>query len=80
MKKESVRAVSSLDKEIQDKFSGSWHIYRVSVHEKGGMMLAAEFMSDRYSVRTLFNTLEMLDMYDAMKEQAAAFAKTNKQK
>lgn len=44
------------------------------------MMLAAEFMSDRYSVRTLFNTLEMLDMYDAMKEQAAAFAKTNKQK
>lgn len=80
MKKESVRAVSSLDKEVQDNFSGSWYVFRIATHEKGSLEMAADFMSDRYSVRTLFNTIEMLDVYDSFKEQAAAIAKTNKQK
>ena len=80
MKKDSVRAVSSLDKEIQDKFSGSWHIYRIASHPDGGFDLAAKFLSDKYSVRTLFNTIEMMDVCEARKEQAVAIAKTNKQK
>lgn len=55
---------------MQEKFSGSWLIFRVSTHEKGGMQLAADLLSDKYSIRTLHNILEMLDVYDAMKDQA----------
>lgn len=67
-----------MDKEIQDKFSGSWYIYRVACHSKGGFDFAAKFLSDQYSIRTLFNTIEMLDMYDVQKEQADIRAKNTK--
>lgn len=62
--------MSPLETDIQSKFSGSWHIYRVACHEKGGFDLATKFMTDKLSGRTLFNTLEMLDVYDALREQA----------
>ena len=68
--KTSPASISSLEKEVQEKFSGDWGIYRVAIHEKGGLDLAAKFLSDKYSVRTLFNTLEMLDVYDALKDAA----------
>lgn len=55
---------------MQDKFSGSWYIYRIATHEKGGFDLASKFMTDKLSGRTLFNMLEMLDVYDALKEEA----------
>lgn len=78
--KNSVGVVSSLDKEIQDKFSGSWYVYRVASHPQGGFDLAAKFLSDKYSTRTLFNMIEMFDVYDSQKEQAASKAKSNTQK
>lgn len=65
---------------MQEKFSGSWLIFRVSAHEKGGLDLATKFMSDKLSIRTLFNTIEMLDVYDALKKQAEDRQKNTKQK
>ena len=63
---------------MQDKFSGSWYIYRIATHEKGGFDLAAKFMTDQLSGRTLFNMIEMLDVYDSLKEQAVQRNKNNK--
>lgn len=40
------------------------------MHDKGGLQLASDHLSGRYSIRTLFDTLEMLDVYDSLKEQA----------
>ena len=48
------------------------------MHEKGGLDLATKFMTDQLSGRTLFNTIEMLDVYDALKEQAIQRNKNNK--
>jgi hypothetical protein len=49
-------------------------------HEKGGLDLATKFMTDQLSIRTLFNTLEMLDVYDALRKQADDRQKNTKQK
>jgi hypothetical protein len=40
------------------------------MHEKGGLQVAADYMSGKYSIRTLLDTIEMLDVYDALKDQA----------
>lgn len=49
-------------------------------HPKGGLDLATKFMTDKLSIRTLFDTLEMLDVYDALKKQAEDRQKNTKQK
>lgn len=49
-------------------------------HPKGGLDLATKFMTDKLSIRTLFNTLEMLDVYDALKKQAEDRQKNSKPK
>lgn len=41
------------------------------MHEKGGMDLALG-MSTKYSTRQLYDVLELLDIYDALSEQAKA--------
>ena len=52
------------------------------MHEKGGLELASKFLTNKLSARTLFNTLEMLDVYDSLKEEAIQQQKqkNNKQK
>jgi hypothetical protein len=49
-------------------------------HPQGGLDLATKFMSDKLSIRTLFDTLEMLDVYDALKKQAEDRQKNTKSK
>lgn len=61
--------LSGLEKEISDKFSQRWEIYRVATHEKGGMELALA-MSTKYSTKQLFDILEFLDVHDSLKKLA----------
>lgn len=63
---------TKIEQDVQKLFSGKWEYYRIAMHDKGGLALASDYMSDRYSIRTLFDTLEMLDVYDSLKEQALA--------
>jgi hypothetical protein len=70
---------SPLEKEIEDKFSQSWQIYRVAMHEKGGLELAME-MSWKYSTKALYDMLELLDVHDALTKQAIDRAKADKNK
>ena len=65
---------------MQEKFSGSWQIFRIMSHPQGGLDLATKFMTDKLSIRTLFDTLEMLDVYDALKKQAEDRQKNTKPK
>lgn len=58
-----------LDKEIEDKFSQPWQLYRIAMHDKGGLDIAAD-MSWKYSTKQLYDFLEMLDVYDSLKKQA----------
>lgn len=44
------------------------------MHEKGGLELAAK-MDTHYSARQLYNMLEQLDVYDALKDAAIKRAK-----
>jgi hypothetical protein len=44
------------------------------MHEKGGLDIAAD-MSWKYSTKQLYAFLEMLDVYDALKEQAIVKSK-----
>lgn len=51
------------------------------MHERGGLHLIEE-MKTKYSLRQLYDMLEMLDVYDALKkiahDKAEAEAKKNK--
>lgn len=49
------------------------------MHEKGGLELAAE-MDWKYSTRQLLKFLEILDVHDSFKKQAADRAKAEKNK
>ncbi len=44
------------------------------MHEKGGMDLALK-MSSHYSTKQLYDIIEMLDVYDSLKEEAKKRAK-----
>lgn len=68
---------SPLEKEIDKTFSQSWQVYRIAIHEKGGLELAAE-MSWKYSTKQLYNMLEQLDVYDSLKKQAIDREKNKK--
>lgn len=61
--------MSPLEQEIDKKFSQSWQIYRIAMHDKGGLELAAE-MDWKYSTNTLYRMLELLDVHDALTKQA----------
>lgn len=65
--------------EISKTFSQHWQIYRIAMHEKGGMELALE-MDWKYSTRQMNKVLEMLDVYDSLKEQHLAQVEANKPK
>lgn len=58
-----------MDKEIGEKFSQPWQIYRIAMHDKGGLDIAAD-MSWKYSTKQLYHMLETLDVYDSLKKQA----------
>jgi hypothetical protein len=58
-----------LDKEIEKTFSQHWSIYRVAVHELGGLHLVPLF-DTRISLKQLNNMLEIIEVHDAMKLQA----------
>ena len=60
---------TKLEQEIDKSFSQPWQIYRIAMHEKGGLDIAAD-MSWKYSTKQLYQMLEVLDVYDALKEQA----------
>lgn len=62
-------SLSGLEKEISDKFSQRWEVYRIATHEKGGIEMALD-MSWKYSTKQLFEILEILDVYDALKKMA----------
>jgi len=49
------------------------------MHEKGGLELAAE-MDWKYSTRQLLRFLELLDVHDALQQQAINKAKADKSK
>lgn len=60
---------SQLEKDIQDKFSQRWEIYRVATHELGGLHLIKE-MRTTYSTKDLYDMLEVLDVHDSLKKAA----------
>lgn len=68
-----------LEKEIDRTFSQSWSVYRIAMHEKGGLELAAE-MEWKYSTRQLLKMIEVLDVYDSLDKQARDKAAANKKK
>jgi hypothetical protein len=68
-----------LEKEIDKTFSQHWSIYRIAMHEKGGLELAAE-MEWKYSTRQMLKLIEMLDVHDALLQQAKNKAEANKNK
>jgi hypothetical protein len=70
---------TQLEKEIDRTFSQHWSIYRIAMHEKGGLELAAE-MEWKYSTRQMLKLLEFLDVYDALNKQAVDKAKSDKNK
>jgi hypothetical protein len=70
---------TALDKEIEKTFSQHWSIYRIAMHEKGGLELAAE-MDWKYSTRQLLRFLELLDVHDSLDKQARDRSVANKNK
>lgn len=68
---------TNLEKEIDSKFSQSWSIYRIAMHEKGGLEMAAE-MEWKYSTRQMLKLIELLDVYDSLNQQAINKAKAEK--
>lgn len=72
-------AQSRLEKDIDETFSQHWSIYRIAMHEKGGLELATE-MDWKYSTRQLLKMLELLDVHDSLAKQAADRAQNNKLK
>ena len=68
-----------MEKEIDKTFSQHWSIYRIAMHEKGGLELAAE-MDWKYSTRQLLKLIELLDVHDALLQQAKNKAEANKNK
>lgn len=49
------------------------------MHEKGGLDLAIE-MSWKYSLKQLYDMLELLDVHDALTKQAVDKARADKNK
>ena len=49
------------------------------MHEKGGLELAAE-MEWKYSTRQMLKLIELLDIHDALQQQAINKAKADKNK
>jgi hypothetical protein len=72
-------APTPLEKEIDSKFSQSWQVYRIAMHDKGSLELAME-MSWKYSTKGLYDMLELLDVHDALTQQAVNKAKADKNK
>lgn len=70
---------TKLEKEIDSTFSQHWSIYRIAMHEKGGLDLAAE-MEWKYSTRQMLKLLELLDVYDSLNQQAINKARAEKNK
>ncbi len=70
---------TNLEREIDKTFSQHWTIYRIAMHEKGGLELASE-MDWKYSTRQLLKLIELLDIHDALAEQARNKAKADKNK
>lgn len=79
MTSESGSNRTPLENEIDKTFSQSWSIYRIAMHEKGGLELAAE-MEWKYSTRQMLKFLEILDVHDALDKQARDKAAANKKK
>lgn len=70
---------TQLEKEIDKNFSQPWNIYRIAMHEKGGLELASE-MDWKYSTRQMLKLLELLDVHDSLLQQAKNKAEANKNK
>jgi hypothetical protein len=66
-----------LEQDIDKTFSQHWSIYRIAMHEKGGLAIAAE-MEWKYSTRQMLKLIEFLDVYDALNKQAYDKAKADK--
>lgn len=54
---------------MAEEFSQKWEIYRVATHELGGLHLIAD-MDTKYSIKQLYNMLEVLDVHDSIKKAA----------
>lgn len=66
-----------LEKEIDKTFSQHWSIYRIAMHEKGGLEMAAE-MDWKYSTRQMLKLIELLDVHDSLLQQAKNKAQAEK--
>lgn len=66
-----------MEEEIDEKFSQSWQVYRIAMHDKGGLDIAAD-MNWKYSTKQLYNMLEQLDVYDSLNKQAIDSREKNK--
>lgn len=58
-----------MEKDLEEKFSLPWQIYRVATHELGGLHLVKE-MKTKYTISDLYDMLEMLDVHDTLKKLA----------
>lgn len=61
--------MTAAEKEIYDKFSQRWELFRIATHEMGGLHLLSE-MEWKYSTRQLYDMLEVIDVHDSLKEIA----------
>jgi len=70
--------MSAFEKDLTDRFSQNWLIYRVVTHsELGGLELLPLFKS-QYTYKDLLDMVEMIEAYDAVKEKAIERAKNTK--
>lgn len=60
--------ISPAEKQIQEQFSQRWEVYRVATHELGGLHLVKDL--EHYSLKQLYDLLEILDVHDALKKIA----------
>lgn len=70
---------TALQKEIEDKYSQHWQIYRLATHEKGGLHMVCD-LETKISFRQMNKMLEILDVYDSLKEEAYEKAKREAEK
>ena len=60
---------TKIEKEVEEKFSQDWRIYRVATHKLGGIHLVAD-MKTKYTIKDLYDMLEIMDVYDSLYQNA----------
>lgn len=70
--------MSAFEKDLTDRFSQNWMIYRVVTHHKlGGLDMLPRFKT-QYTYKDLLDMVEVVEAYDAVREKAVEKAKNQK--